>query len=243
MNTLMKPGIKVVLYNSKFTKCATEKIISLMDTYLHEVFEKAFKKVLYPPVSVDKILRAAVSKRRCDLIVSVSRIDPFKRVEDAVMIFKFIRDYFNYDAELCIAGHLENSRRCRTYYKSLLELVKKLNLEKQIHFRINISTDEMIDILTTAKVFLHTARYEHFGIAVVEGMAAGLVPVVHNSGGVREIVPRDNLFDNLYDAAYKIIKILETWNPKMAKLYQRKSLEFNENIFVRKFAKIIESVC
>lgn len=32
---------------------------------------------------------------------------------------------------------------------------------------------------------------EHFGIGNVEGLAAGLIPVVHNSGGVREdiVVP------------------------------------------------------
>lgn len=34
-----------------------------------------------------------------------------------------------------------------------------------------------------AKVGLHTMWNEHFGIGVVEYMAAGLIPVAHKSGG------------------------------------------------------------
>jgi glycosyltransferase involved in cell wall biosynthesis len=44
------------------------------------------------------------------------------------------------------------------------------------------------DILGKAKVYVHCALNEHFGITIVEAMAAGVVPVVHNSGGAREIV-------------------------------------------------------
>ena len=37
--------------------------------------------------------------------------------------------------------------------------------------------------IVEAKVYLHTMPYEHFGISIVEAMAAGLVPVVPRSGG------------------------------------------------------------
>lgn len=37
--------------------------------------------------------------------------------------------------------------------------------------------------LGTAKIGLHTMWNEHFGIGVVEYMAAGLIPVAHKSGG------------------------------------------------------------
>jgi glycosyltransferase involved in cell wall biosynthesis len=37
-------------------------------------------------------------------------------------------------------------------------------------------------------VLLHSARGEHFGISVVEGMSACCIPVVHDSGGPAEIV-------------------------------------------------------
>src|SRR5207244_11868431 len=44
------------------------------------------------------------------------------------------------------------------------------------------------DILGKAKVYVHSALNEHFGITIVEAMAAGCVPVVHISGGARELV-------------------------------------------------------
>jgi len=47
------------------------------------------------------------------------------------------------------------------------------------------------DIIGRAKVYVHSAQNEHFGITVVEAMAAGCVPVVNDSGGPREIVTSD----------------------------------------------------
>lgn len=41
----------------------------------------------------------------------------------------------------------------------------------------------MVSSLGMARVGLHTMWNEHFGIGVVEYMAAGLVPVAHKSGG------------------------------------------------------------
>mmetsp|Transcript_36072 Transcript_36072/g.114670 ORF Transcript_36072/g.114670 Transcript_36072/m.114670 type:complete len:498 (-) Transcript_36072:175-1668(-) len=50
-------------------------------------------------------------------------------------------------------------------------------------FRTNIPLGEMQELLGQADVGLHTMREEHFGISVVEFMAAGAVPLAHNSGG------------------------------------------------------------
>lgn len=47
----------------------------------------------------------------------------------------------------------------------------------------NVPRDHMLRLLATSHVGLHAMRDEHFGIAVVEAMAAGLVPIAHNSAG------------------------------------------------------------
>lgn len=52
-------------------------------------------------------------------------------------------------------------------------------------FRIGVSVSEMHSLLGSAHVALHTMKDEHFGIAVVEAMAAGAVPVAHDSAGPR----------------------------------------------------------
>ena len=47
------------------------------------------------------------------------------------------------------------------------------------------------DVLGRAMAYVHCAENEHFGITIVEAMAAGCVPIVHDSGGPREIVNED----------------------------------------------------
>ena len=50
---------------------------------------------------------------------------------------------------------------------------------------MNATFEELRDCLSTAMIGLHTMWNEHFGIGVVELMAAGVVPVAHDSGGPR----------------------------------------------------------
>mmetsp|Transcript_141013 Transcript_141013/g.450186 ORF Transcript_141013/g.450186 Transcript_141013/m.450186 type:complete len:502 (+) Transcript_141013:120-1625(+) len=86
-------------------------------------------------------------------------------------------------------------------------------------FRTNISMSEMKELLGKATVGLHTMREEHFGINVVEFMAAGAIPLAHNSGGPKmDIVTplkeqRTGFLandDNTYAAALKAIFALSS---------------------------------
>lgn len=50
-------------------------------------------------------------------------------------------------------------------------------------FAIGLPREELVNLVRSAAIGLHTMRLEHFGIAVVEMMAARVVPVAHRSGG------------------------------------------------------------
>lgn len=52
-----------------------------------------------------------------------------------------------------------------------------------VAMQANLSIAEVHELLGTAAVGLHTMREEHFGISVVEFMAAGAVVLAHDSGG------------------------------------------------------------
>jgi glycosyltransferase involved in cell wall biosynthesis len=55
-------------------------------------------------------------------------------------------------------------------------------------------TDDVISrLFELHSAFVFPARWEHFGIVTVEAIQAGLLPLVHDSGGQREIVPIDAL--------------------------------------------------
>lgn len=68
-----------------------------------------------------------------------------------------------------------------------------------IEFVINKPNKKLWEIYNKAKIYWHASGFgedlavhpeyaEHFGISTVEAMGAGVVPVVINSGGQREIV-------------------------------------------------------
>lgn len=62
-----------------------------------------------------------------------------------------------------------------------------------MEFRTNVPFSELKDWLARSLAGIHTMWNEHFGIGVVEYMAAGVVTVANNSGGPRAdiVVPVD----------------------------------------------------
>jgi len=65
----------------------------------------------------------------------------------------------------------------------LRDLARELAIEASVVFVVNASFDELKGYLARGLVGLHTMWNEHFGIGVVEYMAAGLIPLAHNSAG------------------------------------------------------------
>ncbi|XP_059622771.1 GDP-Man:Man(3)GlcNAc(2)-PP-Dol alpha-1,2-mannosyltransferase [Phlebotomus argentipes] len=67
--------------------------------------------------------------------------------------------------------------------KNMKDLSKHLSLENSVEFRVNVTYQELLQCYQTARMGLHTMWNEHFGISVVECMAAGLIMVANRSGG------------------------------------------------------------
>ncbi len=66
---------------------------------------------------------------------------------------------------------------------NLRSLCTELGLEQHVEFLINADFAVILERLRTASVGLSTMKDEHFGINVVEFMAAGLVTLSHRSAG------------------------------------------------------------
>lgn len=77
--------------------------------------------------------------------------------------------------------------------------LKRRSRDHRVDVRVNAPRAEVADLLSRASVLWHAAgldedpeshpdRFEHFGIAVVEAMAAGVVPVVFGAAGPAEVV-------------------------------------------------------
>ncbi|CAG8523219.1 6588_t:CDS:10, partial [Ambispora gerdemannii] len=73
------------------------------------------------------------------------------------------------------------------------ELVARIKFENEelarervvenVLFEINAPFSKLVDWLSCGLIGIHTMWNEHFGIGVVEYMAAGLITIAHNSGG------------------------------------------------------------
>jgi len=131
---------------------------------------------LYPPCPIEQYKSFGEDKE--NLVITIGRIVPEKRMHDFLEIasgspsFRFV-----------IIGAFDDKNP--QYYNSL-----RKSASPNVSFILSPLRGAK-DVLRRAKVYVHCARNEQFGIAIVEAMAAGCVPVVHDSGGPPEIVTND----------------------------------------------------
>ena len=87
---------------------------------------------------------------------------------------------------------------------------------QNVAFHINATVAEKKNVLKHSKVLLHAFKGEHFGIALVEAMSAGAIPVTHNSGAAKEdkLVPirfRYNDHEEATRCVTDALRLLECW--------------------------------
>ena len=131
---------------------------------------------LYPPCPIDLYDNLGFPKE--DLVITVGRIAPEKRMG---LFLEIARKLPN--VEFAIVGSIATERR--SYYENLRDAAPS-----NVSFILS-PLRKVKELLGRAKVYVHSAQNEHFGITIVEAMAAGCVPVVNDSGGPREIVSDD----------------------------------------------------
>ncbi|MEL9908857.1 MAG: glycosyltransferase [Desulfurococcus sp.] len=160
----MMKKIKIYIANSSFTALFFKKYYNI-DPY-----------VITPPVNIDDIVSEPllIRNEREYIVLSVSRISPEKHVENILYVArKFSRE--KNKPRFVIAGSL--SKYNRDYYDELREKAFKEGIDDIVEFKVNISRTELVDLYRKAMVYMHPTPREHFGISIVEAMAAG-TPVV-----------------------------------------------------------------
>lgn len=118
----------------------------------------------------------------------------------------------------------------RGYKKELCEIIKKLNLEKNIVFAGHVSENDKLRALDAADVICFTSMpgTEAFGITLLEGMARGCVPITTKIGNNSPAV-QHGINGFIYD--YGDLELLKKYllqlieNKEIYKKMQRQSLE------------------
>ena len=65
----------------------------------------------------------------------------------------------------------------------LKKYAKQLGVQNSVSFEINAARETIYQLFSEAKVAMHTMKFEHFGIAIVELMSSGIITVAHKSAG------------------------------------------------------------
>jgi len=156
-------------------------------------------RTLYPPV-VDPAAGLPWNERRNGFL-AVGRISPEKDYERVIRILARVRERVP-DITLTIIGTAD--RHTERYFGSLKSLGQSLG--PWIHFRDNLSRDEVRGLMASHRYGLHGMREEHFGMAPAEMARAGVIVWVPRGGGQMEIVGSDPglMYDTEDEAVEKI---------------------------------------
>lgn len=150
--------------------------------------------VIYPAAEE---FTAAPGPRDND-IVTIGRfnwIGHTKNQEMMVQAFDAILDLLPKGSRLVLLGRLNDLPHNREPFAALKQACRRL----PVIFEVNVSEERKREVLRRASLFWHGTglgrneaaqpdQMEHFGIAIVEAMRAGLVPLCYYAGGPREIV-------------------------------------------------------
>lgn len=219
---------RFVVANSFYTLKAIKSVIASS-----EMRRKTFFEVVYPPVESKKIVElVSPFAKRNDVVVTVSRISPEKNLVLIPQIAKQLPF-----VTFVIIGRVQDY----SYYRVLRKLIKESHVEN-VELYSDLDDASKFDILTTSKAYLHTTPGEHFGISIVEGMASGLIPIVHDSGGQSEIVPQENRYETAEEAAEKVRMAVSGWTREISDGYMKSALKFDLQEFQGKMAAIIKSL-
>ncbi|KAG0696090.1 mannosyltransferase [Suillus ampliporus] len=161
------------------------------------ISKKREAKIVYPPCDTREMAEFSLDARE-RIILSIAQFRPEKDHPAQLRAFaQLLADHPTYTSgpssvKLFLLGGARNADD-HARVQSLKNLAEELKITPHVQFIVNASYPEMLGWLALASIGLSTMVDEHFGINVVEFMAAGVIPVTHASGGPLHdiVVPLD----------------------------------------------------
>jgi len=151
--------------------------------------------VIYPPVDTAKFS----SGKKENLILFVGRFSQLEQAKNQHVLVQAFKKFFDLragDWELVLAGGVEVG--VDGYFNRLqksaegypIKIIKSPDFQelKGLYGRAKLFWSAVGFRVNEAK---EPKKVEHFGITVVEAMAAGAIPIVYDAGGYREIVKHE----------------------------------------------------
>ena len=143
--------------------------------------------LMYPPCNTSHLenipLHINNEIKRERIIISIGQFRPEKDHMLQLESYSILKSSKKYDdVKLILVGSTRN-KEDENIVNNLKKKIFEKDLNDNVEIKINTPFEEMYSLLTRSAIGLHTMWNEHFGISIVEMMAAGLVVVAHKSGG------------------------------------------------------------
>ncbi|XP_022222868.1 GDP-Man:Man(3)GlcNAc(2)-PP-Dol alpha-1,2-mannosyltransferase [Drosophila obscura] len=173
-------------------RCADTIMVNSTWTENHilQLWDVPFKTHrVYPPCEVSHLKNLPHSEKNDEVIIlSVGQFRPEKDHPLQLQAMYELRTLLAQEESLWNKIRLVIVGSCRNKddydrLKNMEDLAKHLSLENCVQFHVNVSYDDLLRLFQSAHIGIHTMWNEHFGIGIVECMAAGLIMVAHRSGG------------------------------------------------------------
>jgi glycosyltransferase involved in cell wall biosynthesis len=190
-----------ILTNSTFSAKAIKQLYHNVDPI-----------ILSPPVDIDKFRKSPYCSsydKKQNMVLVVSRFSADKEIENAITLANLLKDRCLRgirEIKIIIVGNF--SELNYKYIRFLEKMILDCGLENYVKLVFGASFDRLLDLMKRSKVYFHPLAGEPFGIAIVEAMASGLIPIVSTIGGSSEFVPSEYQYHTIQQAADMIANIL-----------------------------------
>lgn len=194
----------LVITNSNFSK---EAILMTLES--NNLPTNVQPLIISPPVNVEEFRTAALfSAERRDYILVISRMQPSKRLENAIKLASILKQNHIGKGMVIVGSLLDDDYFANDYYHKIMDMVRTFDVSDYVTIETNVGLPRLKSLMRNSKVYFHPLRGEPFGISIVEAMSAGLIPVVADTGGHTEFVPKKYQFHTLRAAAGIILSAL-----------------------------------
>lgn len=179
--------IDVVMCNSTWTA-----------NHIKQLWSPARPKTVYPPCPVSEIAKSITVEAETQREPSILYVAQFRPEKNHSMILNAFAKFYhsqkwgsNKAPKLILIGSVRANTPDERHIYKLRLMAHELKITDTTTFITDAPFSTILEHLQTSSIGVNGMYAEHFGIGNVEGLAAGLIPVVHNSGGPKEdiVVP------------------------------------------------------
>lgn len=205
-------------------------------------------RVLYPPCPVEELhskiaVNASTEKNRHPMILYIAQ---FRLEKNHSLILRSFAQYYHRPSapkttRLVLIGSVRSNTPDEKHVYNLRLEARELKIQDSVKFICDAPLSVIQEYLPKASISVNGMYSEHFGIGNVEGIAAGLIPVVHNSGGPKLdiVVPLRgerigflaSTVQEFADAFESVFKLEEKERVSMRLRGRESSLRFTERAF------------